>query len=342
MIYNSNTDINWNKFKEKSILITGGGGFIASRMVDVLRRKNEELNLNLKLILLVRDEEKAKKNIEEHNSQCIFFLNQDVCDKLDIDLDIDYILHMASKASPSSYAINPIETSLPNILGTINLLEYAKRKKISGFLFLSTGEVYGQLEEDQIPIKENYYGYLDPVDIRSCYAESKRMGENLCISYHSSYNIPTKIIRLFHTYGPGMSLTDGRVFADFVADIVANKDITLKSRGASKRPFCYVYDAVEGILLCLLEGASGTAYNLGNPYQEVSILELAQKLIKVFEYKKIDITYELRNQNENYLESPITRNSPNIEKLLKLGWRPETSIEEGFKKTVDYYENIRN
>ena len=133
-----------------------------------------------------------------------------------------------------------------------------------------------------MPTRETEYGYLDPATVRACYGESKRMGETLCVAYHAQYGVPAKIVRPFHTYGPGMDLSDGRVFADFVADLVARRDLVMKSDGRAQRAFCYLADATVGFFTVLLRGEAGAAYNVGNPDAEVSILELARTLANLF------------------------------------------------------------
>jgi nucleoside-diphosphate-sugar epimerase len=160
------------------------------------------------------------------------------------------------------------------------------------------------------------------------------MGENMCVSWFHQYNIPTKIVRPFHTYGPGLSLDDGRVYADFVADIVNNRDIIMKSDGSARRAFCYLTDAVQGFLTILLKGENGQAYNLGNPQGEISILELAVKLVDLFPEKGLKVLRQPIHDNPDYIPSQISRNCPDISKLLALGWQPQTSIEEGFKRTI--------
>jgi nucleoside-diphosphate-sugar epimerase len=160
------------------------------------------------------------------------------------------------------------------------------------------------------------------------------MGENMCVSWWHQYGIPTKIVRPFHTYGPGLSLEDGRVYADFVADIVNNRDIIMKSDGSSRRAFCYLADAVQGFLTILLKGENGQAYNLGNPEGEISILDLAVKLVNLFPEKALKVVRKPVLDNQDYIPSQIPRNCPDISKLSRLGWQPTTSIEEGFKRTI--------
>ena len=223
---------------------------------------------------------------------------------------------------------------MPNVIGTHNLLNLAKDKKVKGFLFFSSSEIYGQVDSSKMPIKEDTYGLIDPMDTRSCYAESKRMGETMCVSWFHQHGVPVKIIRPFHTYGPGMRLDDGRVYADFISDIVNNRDIVMKSDGSAIRAFCYVADAVTGFFTVLLKGEVGHAYNISNDRCGISILDLANKLISLFPEKKLKIKSLKSVGNKNYLQSKVSRTSPDISKVRNLGWYPDVSIEQGFKRTI--------
>lgn len=335
-IYHSG--INWEKFRNSKILITGANGFLPSYIVESLLYANSLLeNLNLKVFVLVRNIIKANKRFENYlNFPNLVFIEQDVCDKINISESIDYIIHAASQASPKYYHTDPVGTLSANVIGTLNLLNFSRKQSVKSFLFFSSGDVYGVVNEDHIPIKENFYGYIDPMEIRSCYGESKRMGENICVSYFHQYNIPVKVVRPFHTYGPGMDLNDGRVFADFVADVVEGRDICMRSDGSASRAFCYLSDATIGFIKVLLEGKNGEAYNIGNPKEEFSIASLAEMLVNLYPEKNLHINRVLM-EKKNYVQSPIKRNSPDIVKANKLGWNPVISAEEGFKRTIDSY-----
>ena len=241
-------------------------------------------------------------------------------------------MHAASQASPKYYKTDPVGTLLPNVMGTKNLLELARNKELKCFIFISSGEIYGRMQNDNKKIIENTYGYLYPLNVRSCYGESKRMGENMCIAWHRQYQVPVKIIRLFHTYGPGMKLDDGRVFADFVADIVKKKDIIIKSDGKAVRTFCYLADAVTAFFYILFKGNMAESYNVGND-KGISIKDLAHTLSNMFSERKIKVILKA-NQNIPDLKSTLSKVIPDITKIYNLGWKPQFSIEEGFSRTV--------
>lgn len=340
--YIVNHELDWNVLSNSTILISGASGFLPSYIVETLVYLNDKLNKNIKIIALVRNKEKALNRFEHHkNRKDLEFLVQDVCEPINLNPDekIDYIIHAASNASPKFYGTDPVGTINANVLGTINLLKLAKEKSSKGFLFFSSGEVYGEVKESQIPTKENDYGYIDLTNVRSCYAESKRMGENLCVSWHHQYGVPVKIIRPFHTYGPGMNLNDGRVFADFVSDIINNRNIVMKSDGSNTRAFCYLSDFTAGMFKVLLNGEMGQAYNVGFN-KETSIIELAGILVKLFHEKKLNVIKNESDRSKEYLKSMVSRTCPDVSKIKMLGWEPKIGVEEGFKRTVlSYVEN---
>ena len=332
------SNLPWSDFENKTVLITGANGFLPAYMIETLLFLNERRNINKTRVLgLVRNRERASLRFKHYQNRSDFeMIVQDVCDPLSIQKkkDIHYIIHAASQASPKYYGKDPVGTILPNVLGTYNLLNLAKDKKVKDFLFFSSSEIYGQVDSSKMPIKEDTCGFIDPMDVRSCYAESKRMGETMCVSWFHLYGVPVKIIRPFHTYGPGMRLDDGRVYADFINDIVNNRDIVMKSDGSAIRAFCYVADAVAGFFTVLLKGKIGHAYNISNDRCEISILDLANKIISLFPEKKLKTKRLNSVGDKNYLQSKVSRTSPDISKVRNLGWYPDVSIAQGFKRTI--------
>jgi nucleoside-diphosphate-sugar epimerase len=324
-------------FRNKTVLISGAAGFLPAYLVEVFMHMSALYNI--KVIALIRNITKAQNRFAHWiNDPRLMLVQQDVSIPFSLKEKINFIIHAASQASPKYYGIDPVGTLNANVLGTINLINLAKEHKVESFLFFSSGEVYGEVKEEDIPIKEDTYGYLNPATVRACYGESKRMGENICVSYHSQYGVNAKIVRPFHTYGPGMALDDGRVFADFVANAVNKQDIIVKSDGGAIRAFCYLTDATLGFLKVLIDGENGQAYNIGNPNQEYSIFELANIIIGIYPEFKIRLVKQVSTDSRNaYLKSPIKRNSPNIEKAIKLGWKPEVSVQDGFKRTIDSF-----
>ncbi|MCX6720729.1 MAG: NAD-dependent epimerase/dehydratase family protein [Candidatus Staskawiczbacteria bacterium] len=330
----TNADIPWGKLEGKNILISGANGFLPSYLVKTILFLNENKFKNKAKVFAM---DMADNRLAIHKGRKdLVFINQDICQPIDIKDDIHFIIHAASKASPKFFGKDPVGTLSANIFGTKNLLDFAKEKKVDSFLFFSSGEIYGQVSEKDMPIKENTYGRVDTTNVRSCYAESKRMGETMCVSWLYQYNVPAKIVRPFHTYGPGMNLDDGRVFADFVSDVVNNRNIIMKSAGNAVRPFCYIADATIGFFTILLKGENGQAYNLGNDLAEISVFNLAKLLVELFPEKNLKV--EKKENNEvGYLKSGIDRCSPNVSKIRQLGWSPRYDLKQGFMRTVESF-----
>ena len=328
----------WDRLFGKRVLISGANGFVPSYLLDTLIYLNETARAGIHVIALVRDKERAMRRLGHLAGRPdLNIVVQDVRDPYGGPGAVDFVIHAASQASPKSYSIDPVGTFTANTTGTWRMLEVAKDSGSEGFLFFSSGDVYGRLADPSVPANETTFGSLDPVVVRSCYAEGKRGGETLCTCWHSQFGIPTKIVRLAHTYGPRMDLNDGRVFADFVADVVAGRDIAMKSDGSARRPFCYLADAIEGIFTVLLRGKNGEAYNVGTD-SETSILELAEMLCQLFPERKCRVVRQERSADDPYLVSPISAGHFDLSKIRSLGWAPTTEVKEGFWRTVKSYE----
>ena len=338
----ADSSIDWSGFKEKNVLVTGANGMLPSYLVYTLLYLNKVCQYNIGIYALVRNEERAKLKFAELED--IFGLHlivQDVSQPIKIEDDIHYIIHAASQASPKYYGVDPVGTINANVLGTINTLNLAREKNVEGYLFFSSGDVYGVVSPDKFPFTERDYGYIDLLKEHSCYGESKRMGEQLCVAYDRQYNVPTKIARIFHTYGPEMQADDGRVFADFCYSIARNENIILKSDGQAKRLFCYITDATRAFFKILLSGKRAEAYNMANPNGLISIVELANMLVKLYPEKKLKVIFDIQGgkEDKSIIKSPIICAIPQCENLIKLGWSPNVSIEEGFKRVIEKLSN---
>jgi len=339
-------DLPWHRFDGATVLVTGASGFLATYIVETLLARNELRNPSAaaarsrtRVLALVRSEGKARARYGH------------VLGRGDLEIrvgdasvpfvepgPIDFIVHAASLATPNAYGVDPVGTLLPNAVGTCHVLELAREKGSQGVLFFSSGEVYGVMDPTDIPTSEDQMGRLDPAALRACYAEGKRVGETLCVAYAHQYGVPTRIVRPFHTYGPGMALNDGRVFSDFVGDIVAGHDIVMKSNGRAVRPFCYISDATRGFFTALLLGTDGQPYNVANPAAEVSVRELAETLVAGFPERALKVVRTDRDPGDPYLESPAPRSGLDVSRLKRLGWVPSTSIVDGFQRTVRSFE----
>jgi nucleoside-diphosphate-sugar epimerase len=328
-------DLPWHEFNNKSVLITGASGLIPAYMVRTFMFLNQK-GYNIKVYALVRNKKYAEKVFEEFlNFDNFQLIVQDVCTPAHIDGELDYIIHAASKASPKYFKIDPVGVIAANTLGTYNCLELAREKKVSGFLFFSSGDVYGKVDLDKIPHREMDYGYLDPLDVSAAYGESKRLGETMCASWFYQHGVPAKVVRPCHIYGPGMKLDDGRVFADFVRDVINGHNIELKSDGKATRTFCYLADATRGFFTVLLKGENNNAYNLGNINGEISIKDLAELLVKLFPKKNLKVVNA--KSNEYIRSKTAARGYPDTKKIMSLGWKPHYGIHEGFKRTIESF-----
>lgn len=334
-IYSRN--VPWEELNNKTVLITGAYGMLASYMVFMLMYLNEKKGINVKIIAQGRSEEKFRKrfgDIEKYP-----YLEMKISE-LDEDIpvkgELNYIVHAASLANPSVYGVCPIEVLKPNIIGNYYLLELATEKKTDGYLMFSSGDIYGTVAGVN-KISEQDYGAMDPLDIHNCYSESKRMAETMCISWLREKDVPVKLARIWHTYAPTMDIdSDPRVFASFVKDIVEKRNIIMRSDGKAKRSFCYITDAVTAFFLILLHGTNGEAYNVCNTKEFCSISDLAGKLAGLYPELNLRVVKEMRNEEDTYLENSVANvTPPDNSKLEKLGWKAEIDIQTGFKRVVD-------
>jgi UDP-glucuronate decarboxylase len=331
--------LNWNYLAGKTIIVTGGDGFIGSYLVKALLFATAQRNLEIKVICVARKPLSKLTRLKSYldNPNLVFF-QHDISQRLPTNFpSANVIIHAASQASPKYYGVDPVGTISANTIGTMQLLEHAQKTGSSRFLFFSSGEIYGEYSKNETLIPESNYGSIDPLNIRSCYAESKRMGEAMCSAWGHQFNLSIVIVRPFHTYGPGLALDDGRVFADFVADVVAKRDIRIHSDGSAKRAFCYISDAVIGILTVLISGEKGEAYNVANIDSEISISDLATLLLNIYSNYGIKIKYGSPPLSREYLGSTISTRTPSIDKIRQLGWNPKIGLEEGFIRTIQSY-----
>jgi nucleoside-diphosphate-sugar epimerase len=258
-----------------------------------------------------------------------------------------YIIHAASIASPIYYRKYPIETMDANVNGLRTLLEYCVSKKntdrpVEGFLFYSTSEIYGDPDPENIPTAETYRGNVSCTGPRACYDESKRYGETLCVNFAQQYDIPVKIARPFNNYGPGLKISDRRALPDFARDVLNGRDIVLLSDGAPTRTFCYIADAIVGYYKILIRGRQGEPYNIGTAAPEISIRELAEKVVakaaKLFDYQG-KVVFQ-KSSDENYLVDNPNRRCPAIDKATsELEYNPKITIEHGLERALIWYRD---
>jgi dTDP-glucose 4,6-dehydratase len=309
-----------------NIVVTGGAGFIGTHLVERFLEKNHYVIVIDNLLT------GSKGNLNNFDKSKNFsFINLDVQNHIEIDGEVDYVLHLASAASPKAYTENPINTLKAGSIGTINTLGLAKAKNAK-YLLTSTSEVYGDPEVSPQP--ESYWGRVNPNGVRSMYDEAKRFAEAAVSSYNRIYNIDSRIVRLFNTYGPKMKINDGRVVTNFISQALIGEDLTIYGKGNQTRSFCYVSDTVDGIIKAM-NSESNEVFNIGNP-NEITIIQLAEFIIELTESKS-SIRYE-----ELPKDDPMQR-KPDIGKALSiLDWKPTIGLEEGLKETINWIKTNLN
>ena len=306
----------------KRNLVTGGAGFLGSHLIDKLMELDQEV------ICLDNYFTGSKQNLKKWIKHPNFeIIRHDVTDP--IQLEVDRIWHLACPASPIHYQQNPIKTSKTSFLGTYNMLGLARRVKAK-FLLASTSEIYGDPKIN--PQTEDYNGYVNPVGIRSCYDEGKRISETLCSDYQRIHNLDIRIMRIFNTYGPRMKPNDGRVVSNFIYQALQNKPLTIYGDGSQTRSFCYVDDLIEGMFK-LMESNIDSPVNIGNP-EELTILELA-KMIRDKINPNLKIVFRKLPKDD-----PLKR-QPDITKAKReIGWEPSISLDIGIEKTIEWFKKM--
>tara|TARA_Y100000389_G_C17457152_1_gene518922 strand:+ start:2270 stop:3247 length:978 start_codon:yes stop_codon:yes gene_type:complete len=306
------------------ILVTGGTGFIGSHLCTKL------VNRGFYVICLDNNSTGNMNNIkhlvDNPNFELVIFDVESM-----VHFKVDYIYHLACPASPKAYQKDPIKTLDTNYIGTKNMCELARINNAT-ILFTSTSEIYGDPKIS--PQVESYWGNVNPIGIRSCYDEGKRIGETLLMEYHRCHNVSIRIARIFNTYGPNMDKNDGRVVSNIINQCLSNKDITIYGSGNQTRSFCYVDDTVNGLIKLMNNDKTIGPVNIGND-NEITILQLSQIILKLFKNCSSKLVYKDLPQDDP------TRRRPDLTLAKKyLEWEPCISLEDGLKKTIHYFSNI--
>lgn len=321
----------------KTILVTGADGFIPSYFVDTVLILNEAMLKKNPVKLIVLTHHNISKNSRLNhclNVPGIEFIVGDVT-SASLPDRIDIIIHGASKASPKKYLDKLIETADVNVLGTKKLLEYCVRNNASKFLLISSSETYG--DPSIFPIPESYTGNVDPIGPRSVYQESKRFAETLCYLYHKVHGVNTVIARLFHTYGPRLSLDDGRVIPEFIRRAMTGENLEVVDI-KSIRTFCYISDSIEAMWRVLLFGKPSQAYNVGSE-EEINIDDLATLIIRISQSQS-RVTL-VPPESIPYSVATPAKTTPSIEKIKALGHANKIHLEQGLQRLIDWYKNTK-
>lgn len=328
--------IPWDELGGSSVLVTGATGLIGSLVVMALACRNRLFNQGIKIKALARNREKAERVFGNLLGRPGFeIVEGDVNTPIEGAGDVDYIIHAASATSSKYFVTNPVETIATAIDGTRNVLELARRCKVKGFLYLSSLEVYGVPAEGRVKMLESEAGYIDSMKVRSCYSEGKRMVECLCASYASEYGVPAKVVRLSQTFGAGVAYTDGRVFAQFSRSAIEGADIVLKTKGETLRNYCYTADAVTALLLVLVKGSVGEAYNVANKDTAISIADMAKFVCDKFSGGRSKVVFDIAEDATKLGYNPVVKICLDTAKLEALGWKAEFGLEEMFRRTIE-------
>lgn len=327
--------IPWDKLMQKTVLITGANGLIGSSLVKGLNYANQKRNLDIHILALVRNKNKAFEKFTDEiaGNNFLTIIQGDVEYSIDVPCKVDFIIHGASPTTSGYFVENPVETIKTSVTGTINMLELGKRNQVEGFIYLSSVEVYGTPQSEEL-LTEKDVGYINPLVVRNCYPESKRLCEALCAAYAQEYNVPAKSIRLTQTFGPGVEKGDSRIFAEIAQCVKNKRDIVLLTNGESKRCYLYTMDAVSAILTVMLKGENGKAYNAGNPETYCSIKEMAQ--MTVHELANDKITVKISNNRENskkFLDFHFCH--LDMDELYKLGWKPVWGLMKMYMRMME-------
>lgn len=327
----------FDSFKNQTILVTGATGLLGSEIVLALLCANRLKNLNIKVVALLRNIQKAQKVFSNViDNPFLEIVEQDINDSIQYRGNVDYIVHAASVTASRDFVSFPVQTIMTAVCGAKNVLDFAGDVKAQSVVYLSSLEVYGTMSSEKM-IKENDFGYIDLMNPRSCYSEGKRLVENLCISFGIQHGIDVKIARLAQTFGAGVDINDNRIFAQFAKSVLNYEDIILYTKGGTKRNYCYLTDAVSAILTILKKGEPSNAYNVANQDSSVSIKNMAELVAQTY---GINVRYEIDGVERGF--NPEIKVCLDTGKINSLGWEPKVALEVMFERMIESIMEERN
>lgn len=322
------------EFTDRTFFITGATGLVGSILVKALIHANDKYQLNNGVIALVRSVEKAHTIFEGY--QGISYSVGDVRDTISYNGQVDYIVHAASETKSLNMIKQPVETLWTALNGTKNLLDFAKDKKVKKMVYLSSMEAFGTVEGEG-RTSEDKLGFIDLSKVRSCYPESKRMAENMCVCYNAEYGVPVTIARLAQTFGAGVPSTDTRVFAQFAHSVIGNTDIVLHTTGESCGNYVYTADAATAIFRLLRNGAVGECYTVANEDSSMKIKEMAELVANRIAGGKIHVIIDIP-EGMQFGYAADVKLRLDSSKIQKLGWNPVINLEESYRRLIRYWE----
>ena len=329
-----NNPIDWECFRNKTVLVTGATGRLGMYIVEAINKADIDWNLNLTIIALARSEKKLHQVFGESlNLPNVHTLVQDITEPIHWDGDVHYIFHTAGAASPQDFTNWPVDTLWGHVQGTRNVLELAREKKSEKVLYVSTVETYGEWKSED-GIKEDDMGPMHCDNARACYPEAKRLCETMLASYEAQHGIDYVGARLCHTFGPGISLTDGRAFSQFLNNVIHGEDIILQSDGSAERTYTYVADAIGAMLLAFTRGKDHY-YNIANLDNLISIRKLAELIAGLDPKGKTQVKFASKESGLKYL--PFKLGIMNVDRITELGWNPQIGLEDAFRYTLESF-----
>jgi UDP-glucuronate decarboxylase len=327
-----------DQFNGASVMLTGGCGFLGRYFIELFRHLNSHrLKEPCRLTILDNFITSDNATAAMAGLPNVRLINHDVINPLEganFDEPVDFIIHAAGIASPFYYRKYPLQTLEVATIGTKNALQLCEKYRSRGFLYFSSSEIYGDPDERHVPTPESYRGNVSCLGPRACYDEAKRVGETLCMIFHQQFGVPTKSVRPFNVYGPGMRRGDYRVLPNFAAKIVDGEPVSVYSQGSQTRTYCYIVDAIAGFTQALLHGVPGEVYNIGNPAPEISVLQLVKELEAVLGRP---IPYRLIEYPDSYPADEPMRRCPDISKAThQLGYTPSVDLRDGLGRFMDW------
>ena len=329
--YIADADLMWDSFRGKVFLVTGATGLVGSVFIRALLNADRQHDLGLRVIALVRNEKKAKEIFaDEENGEILSFVCADICEEWKITEPVDFILHAAAVTKSKTMVEHPGEVIRTSLLGMQRVLECARENRITKMVYLSSMEMYGQVGDRKAD--ETVLGYLDLSNIRSCYPESKRMCECMAAAWHSEFGVPVCSARLAQTFGPGILPGESRVFAQFAKSVLEERDIVLRTKGLSEGNYCYTRDTILALLILLLKGVPGEAYNVVNEESHMQIREMAQMVAEKVAGGRIRVVYDIPENTAETGYAPDVKLRLDGSKMRALGWQPEVGLEEAYRR----------
>lgn len=327
-------DLPWSAFAGKRVLITGATGLVGGAVTRAVCCANRVRHLGVRPVLFVRNAEKARAVFGDLiEREHIELVEGDIGKPLAVSGEVDFILHAAAVTDSKRMVTHPIETIAITVDGTRRVLELAREKQVEGMVYLSSMEVYGQPSDSTKKVGEDDLGFIDHLNVRSCYPESKRLAESMCACYHAEYGVPVKIARLAQTFGAGISPTENRVFAQFARSFIRKENIVLHTAGDSWGNYCYTAECVSALLFLMVNGQSGEAYNVVNEETNLRIRDMAE-LVAGMSDGEISVVFDIPEDSLKYGYAPSVELHLSGEKLATLGWTAQIGLREMYRRLI--------